>query len=78
MSERGFQETGRDAHVTGDAAEAVPRASAARSSGASLPALPGKRELSLEAVMDLARAILRPASSDGFAARAQDDTWGKR
>jgi hypothetical protein len=73
MSDRGFQETG---HAAG-AVHSARRAGVSPPSAASRPALP-KRELSLEAVMDLAHTILRPAPSDGFAGCAQDDTGSER
>jgi hypothetical protein len=74
MSDRGLQETG---HAAG-ALHLARRAGVSPPSAASRPALPAKRELSLEAVMDLAHMILRPAPSDGFAGCAEDDTGSER
>jgi hypothetical protein len=67
MSDQALQETGHAAS-----------AGVAPASAQSRPALPAKRELSLEAVMDLAHMILRPAPSDGFAGCAQDDPGSER
>jgi hypothetical protein len=78
MSERGFQGTGHAAQAAGGAAEPARHVGLSRPSGERLPALPANRSLSLESVMDLARAILQPAASDGDAAPAQDDPWSPR
>jgi hypothetical protein len=78
MSDRGFQETKHGAHAAGSASEPAGRVGMSQLSGERLPALPANRALSLESVIDLARAILRPAPRDGDAAPAQDDPWSRR
>jgi hypothetical protein len=77
MRDQRFHDTSPEADRTVSPGAPPRRLPEPRPVQAKLPALP-ERVLSLDAVMELARTILRPAPSDGDASRAEQNPWSRQ